>query len=276
MRRPLQCIAFLLLCAAETSLAWDLSRGVVPDVPAEALSSFIQVMVVTPQTMNPGPHNHGIPPRGEFLVDELIRGNYVKTDRIELLWAAKRLTCHFVEWDESMPQDWRISYYKRPMKSGWEDIPLPPPPLGEKIIVFARRESKHDGKGNFPLYTVLGAFAYSDANIAALRRHMGRTDWPPSVLVSLLLVVFILAIVATGRLASSFVKDLALQRRRLKLGGILFGASFILWLALEYGNVTGGIRIDLLLLFPLFLLSIILLVASGVVLKCKQNNSITR
>jgi len=257
--------ALFLSLAVLSAQAQDLSHGLIPEVPKTSFAPFNELLVVSAETLNPGPHNNGNPPKGLFRIHRILRRGKITGEEVHLRWVAGKFLSHYEEWEPSMPEDWRIRFDRRPLKPGWEALPLPAPPLGEKIIIVAQHED--EPPTNVQTLTVYAAYPSTENNLAIILKHMGRTDWSPRLLAYLFRGVFILAVLAAGRLASSFVKDLAIQKRRLKLGGILFGASFLLWLVFEYGNVTGGIRIDLLFLFPLFLLSIALLIASGAVLK---------
>ena len=260
-----------VLVVTSPALAWDLTRGIEPTVPSDEIPSFYLILVVSAERLNSAPHTNENPPTGIFTVHERIRG-HLKEDRVAARWYRMPGEDDVVPWSSEMPDMWKRFHWLRPGTPEWNNIPVPAPAIGQKIIVFAQvapsdeRNAAHSALSVEPDLTLLrvrGVFAHTEANVATLRHHMGRTDWPPFVMGPLWLAVFILAAGAAGRLASSFAKELATHSRRLRLGGILFVSSLALWLLFEYGNVTGGIRVDLLLLFPLFILDIILLIASG-------------
>lgn len=264
-------LVLTLFAAGTPALGWDLTRGIAPTVPSKEIPSFYQILVVSAERLNPAPHTNENTPTGIFTVHERIRG-HLREKRVAARWWIMPSEEDVLPWAEGMPHMSDRFYWLRPGKPEWNRIPVPAPSIGQRIIVFAQeapsteRSAAHFALTDEPDLTLLrvrGVFAYTDANIATLRQHMGRTDWPPFVMGPLWLAVFILATGAAGRLASSFSKEFALHSRRLRLGGVLLTASIVLWLLFEYGNVTGGIRVDLLLLFPLFILDAILFLASG-------------
>nr|VFJ73889.1 MAG: hypothetical protein BECKFW1821C_GA0114237_105522 [Candidatus Kentron sp. FW] len=125
-------------------------------------------------------------------------------------------------------------------------------PSGETLVVTAgESDSGHNsnpGKSDSP----------------APKEHMGSTSWPSFILLPLWFVAFLLTIAAAGRFGVSFIDDPELHAERFKLGSILFTTGLGLWLLFRLGNATGaGIRLDILLLVPLFILNTILLIASG-------------
>lgn len=264
-------IAAACLIVVAPSLAWDLTRGIEPTVPSEKIPSFYLILVVSTESLNPTPHTNENPPCGIFSVHERIRG-YLKENRVAFRWWRFPEEDDVLPWSEGMPNMSAHFHWLRPGKPSWNRIPVPAPETGKKIIVFTQVAPSDElsaahfalsAEPDLTLLRVRGVFAHTEANVTTLRQHMGRTDWPPFVLRPLWLAVFILAACAAGRLASSFSKERARHSRRLRLGAIAFVAALVLWLLFEYGNVTGGIRVDLLLLFPLFFLDALLVAASG-------------
>ncbi|MFA7172951.1 MAG: hypothetical protein WC340_05975 [Kiritimatiellia bacterium] len=271
IRHKLWLVAATCLIWGAPSFAWDLTRGIEASVPSERIPSFYLILVVSAERLNPEPHTNENPPTGIFTVHERIRG-YLKEDRVAAQWHRMPSEEDVLPWAEGMPDMSDRVHWFRPGKPEWNRIPVPAPDIGKKIIIFAQvapsceRSAAHfalSAEPDLTLLRVRGVFDHTEANVAILRQHMGRTDWPPFVMGSLWLAVVVLAIGAAGRLATSFAKDFADHTRRLKLGGILFVASLVLWVLFEYGNVTGGIRVDLLLLFPLFFLDALVLLGSG-------------
>lgn len=270
--------------AVTPALSWDLTRGIAPAVPSKEIPSFYLILVVSAERLNPAPHTNENPPTGVFTIHERIRG-YLREERVAAQWWIKPSEEDVLPWAEGMPDMSDRFYWLRPGKPEWNRIPVPAPSIGQRIIVFAQEAPSSERSAaqfaltdepDLTLLRVRGVFKYNDANIATLRQHMGRTDWPLFLMGPLWLIVFVFAIIAPVIMVSSFCKESARHSRRLRLGCILYVASLALWLLFEYGNVTGGIRVDLLLLFPLFILDAILLVLSGGVWafrKSKQNKN---
>jgi len=77
---------------------------------------------------------------------------------------------------------------------------------------------------------------------------------------SLWLAAFALAAGAAVGLLGSLACDRTARARWLGGGGLLFVGAIALWLLFEYGNATGGIRIDLFLLFPILMADAALLI----------------
>ena len=264
--------AIFFACFIAHSFAWDLTREIEPTVPSEEIPSFYLILVVSAERLNPGPHTNENPPCGIFSVHERIRG-YLKDERVAVRWDRQPSEADVLPWSEGMPDMSDSFHWLRPGKPEWNSIAVPPPEIGEKIIVFAQVAPSDERSAadfvladepDLKLLRVRGVFAYSEANVSTLRQYMGRTDWPSFIMGPLLLAVFVLAVAAAARLATSFAKDVDAHTRRLKRGGILFVASLVLWMLYECGNVTGGLRVELLLLFPIFFLDAnILLVSCG-------------
>ena len=247
--------------------AQGLSPVLIAEVPEKSFAAHNEILVVTAEKINPGPHNYGNPPSGQFKVEEALRRSRIRKDRVQLRWVARKHPSHYEQWNDSMPAEWRTRFYLRPLKQA----PLLALPLSEKLIVVAQiLPRKVQG---LPALKVYEAYPYTESNLTTLRKHMGRTDWPSFILLPLWIAVFLLIIPATRSLARSCTRDLPVQNREFRRGSILLATAMGLWVLFECGNVTGGIRVDLLLLFPLFILNTIFFVLLGgvrVFRFCKQ------
>ena len=272
----------LMLVAVPPGLAWDLTRGIEAIVPPEEVPSFYEILVVSADSLNPAPHTNKNPPNGVFTVHERIRG-HLRQNRIAAYWYRMPSKSDVPPWSDGMPETWKWIYWHRPTNPEWNAIPVPAPEIGQKVIVFGQVNPGDERnmasyalsvEPDLTMLRVRAVYKYTSENVATLRQHMGRTDWPPFVMVPLCLAAFTLAIASVGRLVSSSTKNIVIHSRRLRQGGTLFVASLLSWLLFECGNVTGGIRVDLLFLFPLFMLAAILLVASGTSWRFKKSKQI--
>jgi hypothetical protein len=203
----------------------------------------------------------------------------LKDERVAAQWYRDPNENDVVPWSSDMPDRWRRFHWLRPGTPEWNNISVPVPMIDEKVIVFAQvapsgeRNAADFALNKEPSLTLLrirGVFAYTETNIATLQQYMGRTDWPTFIMIPLYFIVLALSVSASVFFAISFNKEMSSHLRKLGRGTICIVSSFSLWMLYEYGNVTGGIRIDLLLLFPLFFLSGVLLILSGIVCVFKK------
>lgn len=274
----------LLLAAVSPALAWDLAREIEATVPPEKVPSFYNILVVSADSLNPAPHTNKNPPNGVFTVHERIRG-HLRHKRVAAYWWRMPSEKDVVPWSVGMPDMWKRFHWKRPGNPEWNAIPVPAPEIGKKVIVFGQAGISEERnmasyalsvEPNLTTLRVRAVYKYSSENIATLRQHMGRTDWHPFVMIPLWLAAFALAIASIVLLVSSSIKDIAIPSRKLRQSGILFASSILAWLLFESGNVTGGIRVDLLFLLPLFMLAAIMLTVSATVWAFRKSNQMRK
>lgn len=254
---------------------WDLTKGIAEIVPKEDVPSFIQILVVSADTLNDPPYNKGNPPRGVFTVHECLRG-CVRATKVELCWSATETETDHLPWTNGMPEIWKNSYMQRPATPQWQKIPLPAPALSERIIVFAaenHRPLSEDAQRmtgtaysweitkniwaskKMAYYEVRAVYSLNAVNRQTIAEYAGPSDRDPRIqgmLGSLLLR-------CTPLWGLLFCLGFALPEPRrwlLWLPAVLVApASIVLWLLFESGNVTGGIRIDLLIVVPALVLN---------------------
>jgi hypothetical protein len=282
----------LLILAVAFPLAtksWDLTNGIEEVVPKQDVPSFFQILVVSADNLNDPPYTKANPPRGVFTVHECIRGyrGYVKNDKVELGWEATSNEKDHVPWSKDMPELWQRFYEERPGTREWQETQLPAPSLGQQIIVFAvpmprplsdtakrLTGAAHDqeiwkdirASRKMTYLEVRAAFALNATNRQTLVEYGGRTDRDPRIQVPLMLLLPGCSPLWVALFGLGFA--LPPQRRwRVWVPAILIApSSILLWLLYESGNVTGGIRIDLLIILPALALNTVGAIVTAVFL----------
>ena len=247
-------------------------------------STFAVFLVVSAEELNDGPHCNGNPPRGIFRIHEQLRG-FVPKERVELVWSTRSEEKDHVPWSQEMPSAWRRYYRGRPGTSEWQQIPLPPPKIGEKIIVFAKTaprplsESAQTTKGldhireiwkgiakskNTPYLIVSKAFAYNQSNRQTVLDDMGPTDRNPRI--QAVLVRLLLGCTPLSLVVFALAFGISHRRRVLLWASVIAIAplSFLLWWFVETGILTGGIRIDLFIVLPFLCVNVVMAVVAAV------------
>jgi len=264
-------LAFAVLCLAMSAVAGNLYQGVASTVAEKKVAPFVKILVVSADKLNDPPHNNSNPPRGMFTVHECLRG-HVGASKVELGWMVRSNEADHMPWTSDMPVTWQQFYWERPGTDEWSRRSLPAPPMGERIIVFAVEthrpmscEAKQTKGWNhireirknisaserLPYFEVREVFAFTDSNREIIRRSAGPADRDPRiqrllarVFISCTFACLILFGVAFG----------SPPRRRVFLWIATIGVallSVLVWGLFESGNVTGGIRIDLFIIFPM-------------------------
>lgn len=229
--------------------------------PADIIldQSFHLIIVAEAVELSKGPYTNSNPPRGIFRIHEVIRG-HTRPKSAEIFWVARKPHEDFEPWTRGMPEDWRIKYYNRPLRGGWHERPFEGPAVGEKLIIFAVEENQLFRRP--PLLRAVLALRYSKENRDIVMRNMAPADRHPRIqghLLKLLVLAgpaaLILLIVSTK--TAGHQKGLFI---RIALG--ISAAHLPLYLFYEQGNRTGGIRIDLLVVYPALVVSAVVLVIS--------------
>lgn len=253
-------VVLVLVMLLNTASGRGLNDGiatVVPDDHPMLSGPFFTFMVVSADRLSSEPHSNANPPEGVFTVHEVLRG-LVSEEKVELKWKPSDTPEDHIDGGpgEREHQNW----YRQPLVSEWYARPLPGPRLGERIIVFAVKQSSPSSP--VQSYDVRAAFSLTEDNRRTVLQTMGPTDRQPKAQRMLLLTITLLAAVSVSRLAASFRGTLTIRNRALVHGSLAWVTSLIVYLCFEAGNRTGGIRIDLFLLYPMLAFNLVLLLAA--------------
>lgn len=259
-------------------LAAGLSEGVSPTIEPDfgmLDRPFFEILVVSARQINPAPHTNEHPPRGIFEVHEVLRG-HVKNDFVELVWSPPETG---EDHEPPLAGDSDPSY-RRPLKAEWYQRRLPAPGIGEKIVVFAvdmprpLSDSAEETKGSAyireiqkniaksrrtPFLDVRAAFVFNDINRQTILNNMGLTDRNPRIQVLVFLLLLSLTPFSIVLVALSFVFQRVRCVQLLKAAVLVAGLSLPLYIYYETGNRTGGIRLDVFILYPALLVNVIVL-----------------
>ena len=253
-------VVLLLVMLLSTASGRGLNDGiatVVPDDHPMLAGPFFTFMVVSADRLSSEPHSNANPPEGIFTVHEVLRG-LVSAEKVELKWKPSDAPEDHI--DGGPGQREHQNWYRQPLASEWYGRPLPGPTLGEKIIVFAVKQSSPSSP--VQRYDVRAAFRLTDDNRQTVLREIGATDRRPNAQRMILLTITILAAVSVSRLAAAFRGTLTIRNRALVHGSLAWVISLIVYLYYEAGNRTGGIRVDLFLLYPMLAFNLVLLLAA--------------
>jgi len=276
-------LAFLIVLPAQGSELYNGLTSTISPSNSGLQRSFYQYLVVSVDKLNDGPHNNANPPRGVFTVEEQLRGK-LRAKQVELMWKTKSEEKDHVPFSEGMPVEFSIHYSVRPGTPDWQKIVFPPPPIGERIIVFAQvyrrplSQSAQWTKGDarlreilkatsksrkmMPFLIVHAAYAYSESNRQVILGNMGPTDRDP--MIQTILVCILLSCTPLSVLLFAIAFGISYRKRLLMwtCTVALAPVSVLVWILFETGNVTGGIRIDLFIIFPSLGINVIMALAA--------------
>jgi len=241
----------LLLSNALPVLGSNLNDGIAETIsPNEQILEppFYEILVVSADKINSGPHLNRNPPRGVFTLHEVLRG-YVREKKVELQWTPP-----------DGPED-RIkslagqNWYRQPYVKRWYNRALPAPSIGKKIIVFAVEQ--HLPTSQLLLFDVRGAYQFTGNNRKTILQNMGPTDRNPTAQGMLGLTVVALVVLSVSRLEYAFRGSTRKRLRALIQGGLACAASILVYIYYEHGNVIGStFGFDLWLLYPVMLFNV--------------------
>lgn len=236
-------------------------------------SPIHDILVVKLKKMtNKEPYTNSNPPHGLFYVKECLR-SAENAEVVSLFWSPKKTGGDFEPWTEAMPDDWRVKFYKRPLLADWVERPMEDPDADNMLIVFGLVQP--EGSEVQPNYKVVRCIPYSHENKDIITSNITRADRAPKIQGSILM-----GLLGIGSLNAG-LSFLFLYMRN-KQGAIIRGEIMIilttfmlcLYLVYEQGYRTGGIRIDLFLIYPLILVSILSSVFLGIHSLLSKNHTI--
>jgi hypothetical protein len=267
-------IAVVLALMAGVAFGRGLNDGIGYSIPPDhpmLKSPFFVLLVVSADQINPGPHSNRNPPRGVFSVHEVLRGHF-RAERVELEWTPSETPEDHVNGGPGEPryQDW----YRQPKEPEWYDRSLPAPEVGEKIIVFAAVHASTSSE--LPYLDVRAAYRLTEENRHTVLRNMEPTDRHPTIQGYVLVIVALLAAASVTRLGWAFQRSAPGPRRALVHGAALCAASLLMYIYFEVGNRTGGIRVDLLLIYPILLFNFGVLIVACIWLAVRRSRGRTQ
>jgi hypothetical protein len=167
-----------------------------------------------------------------------------------------------------MPEAWRKTYFLRPFSEEWMSAAMVAPKIGEPLIVFAVK----DMHPYLSSYTVRAVFRFTDDNVATVLANMGPIDRDP-VLQGLLGRTILFFSASSIVMAILFFGVKHLRGWPLVCAGMLSAIlSVAFYMVYERGMITGGIRLDLLLIYPAISIGVIAaLIVTGVQLYWRRS-----
>lgn len=257
-------VALLAICLLST-LPPAVNASIAQTVePGDALleKSFHTILVVKTKNLNPGPYTNANPPTGQFDVEEVLRGQ-LDADVVELFWRPKKTLAEFEPWAKSMPEDWRIHFYRRPLREGWHQKQMLAPEIGERLIVFGLLQRPKASP--VPSFKVVRAIRYSPANRKVVVDHMAEPDRHPRIQGKVFLCILGVSLLT---FIFACLTPLVFPKSKKVLGIMLTmlvaACSFPLYVFYEIGIKTGGIRIDVLILYPALFVDLIVIVICAI------------
>lgn len=235
----------LQVCRADS--LHDGPRASLPPDFFKLKAPYYSILVVAPLQLNAGPHCHSNPPRGMFRVMRVLKG-HVAPERATMKWFVDGSEDEsHVPWDSSMPPGLRDTAFLRPHTEAWKKTPMYAPQSGEPLLVFAIQE----GPWRAPAYDVREIFEYSEENVQTALANMGAMDRSPMLQAPLLYAILLFPLAAVALLIGGQM-SIPLRRGWWAAAGMLFGlVPLPLYLLYEGGMKTGGIRLDLIIAFPM-------------------------
>lgn len=236
----------------------SMTDGVIEHLPPnlDLLSNpHWDILVVTvDQIYNDNTTNEN-PPKGRFLVEEVLRGK-IKNKTINLIWRApNRPYDHegVAKDSNTTPFDW----YSRPLKKEWYKAPLIGPKEGEKLIVFTLEKKdlvSIDAE-------VVEVYKFSESNRNTVLDNMAPPERKASIQIPLFLIILVIPMISIILYIAPFA-----QNKNILVIMILSFVQFAIYRIYESGiSIYSNIRIDLLLIYPALLASVVTIIA--VVLK---------
>ena len=223
--------------------------------------SFHIIAIVEAVSLSSEPHTNANPPSGAFRVNEVLRG-YLKAESAECFWRTEKSPQDYEPWNDRMPESWRAQFYRRPLQKEWYARIIDAPRLGEKLIIFALQQ--HPEEREFPLLEIVRAVRATDKNTKIIINNMAPPDRNPHVQVCAMLI---LAGSGWGALALAIMSfQWRKSPRKLKRVAAVSILPFLLYVFFETGNRTGGIRIDLVFIYPALLMNGLSLVIASILL----------
>ncbi|MDZ4198289.1 MAG: hypothetical protein U1E27_03290, partial [Kiritimatiellia bacterium] len=212
---------------------------------------FLDIFVARPVSISRGPHTHSNPPEGLFSVERPLRG-HTRHGKVRLRWEVKQHRRDYIPWDSSMPAEWRKDYFRRPLTAEWHHTQMKTPAMDEPLIIFAVKKLWW---GDPEPLAVRAVYSYTNENIATILANMGASDrapWLQGIIGNLAVILLLFSLVAsiTAFLAHGNLR----QRSRLLSLPLFLVAAFMCWWY-ERGVISGGLRLDLLIIYPLLLIS---------------------
>lgn len=212
------------------------------------------ILVVTADKIYNDNTTNENPPRGRFLVEEVLRGK-IKNKTINLIWRAPdRPYDHEGVTKDTTPFDW----YIRPLKKEWYKTPLIGPKEGEKLIVFTlekRDLAEIDAE-------VIEVYKFSETNRKTVLENMAPPERDASVQIPLLLIILVIPVISLILYISSSAQYFTNKGVFYFLIMLLSFVQFAIYPIYESGiSIHSNIRIDLLLVYPALLTSVIILIS---------------
>lgn len=214
------------------------------------------ILVVTVDKINNDNTTNENPPKGRFSVDEVLRGK-IKNKNLNLIWRAPDRPYDHEEWTKesnTKPFEW----YRRPLKKEWYKTPLIGPKEGEKLIVFTLEKKD---LGNIDA-EVVEVYKFSDTNRRTVLENMVSPERKASVQIPLFLTILVIPIISLILYITSSAHYFTNKAIFYFLIMSLSFMQFAIYPIYESGiSIHSNIRIDLLLIYPALLSTIVILIS---------------
>ena len=219
------------------------------------------ILLVSVTSVNAGPHCNTNPPAGTFRITRILRG-FDRCREARFQWKIDSTgEENYVAWDSKMPRALKETYFLRPHTEEWCRSPIPSPPLDTPLIVFTDSIAAPWGG----TYNIDAIFTGTDDNIATVLNNMEETDRNPNMQMLFARTILILPLISAGMI---IVLCLRRQLRRRSIMMLTWACAILpvpLYLIYESGNRTGGIRLDLFLLYPAVGFGVIVFLVEAVI-----------